>query len=210
MPDKRYLKPLPRLRILCAALLLTIGFAMSAPTPSSAAPGSQTAIFAGGCFWCMHASFEQLPGVVKVVSGYTGGDVTNPTYEQVSTGETGHVEAIEVQFDPQKVSYDALLEKFWENVDPTDPTGQFCDKGSQYLAGIFYTNTDQKERAEKSIAAVETKLKMKISTFLRPAKTFYAAEEYHQSYYNKNKLRYEMYKTGCGRAKTLKRVWDQP
>jgi methionine-S-sulfoxide reductase len=168
---------------------------------------TETAIFAGGCFWCLHAVYEPLDGVAKVVSGYTGGHVANPTYEQVSGGATGHVEAIEVIYDPARVAYPELLELFWENVDPTDPTGQFCDKGSEYLAGIFYHIEQQRIEAEQSIKDAEEKLGMKVSTFLRPAEPFYAAEEYHQSYYKKNELRYHLYKLGCGRDKTLAKVW---
>ena len=168
---------------------------------------NETAIFAGGCFWCMHAAFEGLDGVSKVVSGYTGGHVENPTYEQVSQGNTGHIEAIEVTYDPAVVPYTKLLEYFWDNVDPTDPQGQFCDKGSQYLAGIFFVSDAQKEQAAESVTAAEARLKQKVSTFVRPAEKFYAAEEYHQSYYKKNELRYQLYKMGCGRDKTLKKIW---
>lgn len=166
-----------------------------------------TAIFAGGCFWCMHAAFEQLPGVTKVESGYTGGHVTNPTYEQVSEGDTGHVEAIRVIYDPAKIKYEKLLEWFWDNVDPNDPQGQFCDKGSQYVAGIFYSDDIQKKAAHESIARVEATLHAKVATFLRPAEEFYVAEDYHQSYYKKNELRYKLYKAGCGRDKALEKIW---
>jgi methionine-S-sulfoxide reductase len=168
---------------------------------------TEAAIFAGGCFWCMHAAFEGLAGITSVLSGYTGGDLANPTYEQVSGGETGHIEAIQVQFDPTRVNYTKLLEYFWDNVDPTDPNGQFCDKGSQYLAGIFYADDTQKAAATESVTAVEKKLGRPVATFLRPAKPFYVAEDYHQSYHKKNPIRYNMYKSGCGRAKTLERVW---
>lgn len=176
----------------------------------SFAASPERAIFAGGCFWCMHAAFEQLPGVSQVTSGYTGGTVANPTYEQVSTGETGHVEAIEVTYDPDKVAYTKLLEWFWDNVDPTDANGQFCDKGSQYAAGIFYTTPDQQHLAETSLKRVAAKFKQPVVTFIRPALPFYAAEAYHQSYYQKNKLRYQLYKSGCGRTDTLKKVWQKP
>jgi len=150
-----------------------------------------------------------MEGVSKVLSGYTGGHVPNPSYELVSTGTTGHVEAIEIVFDPAVVSYEKLLELFWENIDPTDPNGQFCDKGSVYLAGIFYTSDAQKTAAEQSITNAEEKLGMKVATFLRPAEPFYEAEEYHQSYYKKNELRYQLYKMGCGRDKTLAKVWSR-
>ena len=195
--------------LLAAVLVLSKGLAMNASAADTSPATSETAIFAGGCFWCMHAAFEGLDGVTKVVSGYTGGHVKNPTYEQVSTGNTGHIEVIEVTFNPQAVPYTKLLEYFWDNVDPTDPEGQFCDKGSQYLAGIFYLNDAQKELAEISVADAEKRLKQKVSTFIRPAEPFYAAEDYHQSYHKKNELRYQLYKMGCGRDKTLKRVWSE-
>jgi len=189
------------------ALVLGILF-MSGISNASAAT-AERAVFAGGCFWCMHAAFEQLEGVSKVDSGYTGGTMPNPTYEQVSTGRTGHIEAIQVMYDPEKVPYEKLLERFWDNVDPTDPQGQFCDKGSQYLAGIYYVTPQQKEAAENSIAEIEKKLGRKIETFLRPAVEFYPAEEYHQSYYKKNELRYKLYEAGCGRKRTLEKIWKK-
>lgn len=187
-------------------LLFTGSFAMNA---NAADTKSETAIFAGGCFWCMHAAFEGLDGVSKVTSGYIGGHVPNPTYEQVSTGNTGHIEAIEVVYDSSAVAYTKLLEYFWDNVDPTDPKGQFCDKGSQYLAGIFYVTDTQKEQAAESVAATEAKLGKTVSTFIRPAEKFYAAEDYHQSYYKKNELRYQLYKMGCGRDKALRNIWQK-
>ncbi|MFW0778214.1 MAG: peptide-methionine (S)-S-oxide reductase MsrA [Rickettsiales bacterium] len=168
---------------------------------------SNTATFAGGCFWCMHGEFAAIDGVSKVVSGYTGGHTENPTYEQVSQGNTGHFEAIEVTFDPAKVSYEKLLGIFWENIDPLDEYGQFCDKGSQYLAGIFTHNDEQKKLAEASKAEVAKKFSKPIATIIKPASVFYAAEDYHQDYYIKSKLRYKMYKAACGRDERLKEVW---
>lgn len=170
---------------------------------------AETAIFAGGCFWCMHAEFEGLKGVTEVQSGYSGGHVKNPTYEQVSTGETGHIEVIKVTFDPEVLPYKELLKVYWSNVDPTDPDGQFCDKGSQYAAGIFYNSPAQKEAAEDSVKDVEKKLGTKVSTFLREAQPFYIAEDYHQSFYEKNELRYKLYKAGCGRDAKLKKIWKK-
>jgi peptide-methionine (S)-S-oxide reductase len=193
-----------RIYLFVCLILLSTGIqAAFAQSPSK----NETAVFAGGCFWCMHAAFEQLPGVTKVTSGYTGGQIENPTYEQVSSGTTGHVEAIQVTYDPNKVAYKKLLEWFWDNVDPTDAEGQFCDKGTQYLAGIFYTTPAQKKEAQISIDAVEKKLKIKSEIFLRGAEIFYPAEEYHQRYYKKNSLRYQLYKSGCGRDKVLKKIW---
>jgi len=176
-----------------------------------AEPQMKTATFAGGCFWCMEAEFEGIPGVSKVVSGYTGGTVKNPTYEQVSSGDTGHVESIEVTYDPAKVTFQHLVNIFWENVDPTDQYGQFCDKGSQYRAGIFYHDDEQGKIAEASREKVKAMFTQPIATVIRPATEFYPAEDYHQAYYIKNKERYKMYRTGCGRDDRLGDLWhDKP
>ena len=169
---------------------------------------TKMATFAGGCFWCMHGEFASIPGVVNVVSGYTGGTTKNPTYEQVSAGDTGHVEAIEVTYDPAKVSYDSLLHVFWKNIDPLDEYGQFCDKGSQYRAGIFTHDAEQMTAAEKSRETVKRMFKEPVSTVIQPASTFYPAEDYHQEYYIKNKDRYKRYRNGCGRDDRLKTVWQ--
>jgi peptide-methionine (S)-S-oxide reductase len=154
----------------------------------------------------MHAEFEGKKGVERVLSGYIGGHVKDPTYEQVSMGDTGHVEAIEVKFDPAQVTYSDLLDIFWSNVDPTDADGQFCDKGSQYHAGIFYLDEAQKIAAEKSSIAIENKLGQKIVTFIKKADIFYPAEEYHQSYHKKSPIRYQLYKVGCGRQDRLEQL----
>lgn len=167
----------------------------------------QIAIFAGGCFWCMEPEFKKLDGVAKVTSGYTGGHTQNPTYEQVSSGNTGHVEAIEVVYEPSKISYQALLDIFWQNIDPLDPYGQFCDKGSQYLAGIFYHDGEQKKLAESSKERVKAQFKQEISTVIAPAAIFYPAEDYHQEFYIKSRERYKQYRTGCGRDAKLERLW---
>lgn len=168
---------------------------------------TQTATFAGGCFWCMHGEFAGVPGVMKVVSGYTGGTTKNPTYEQVSTGQTGHLEAIEVTYDPQKVSYQKLLDIFWRNVDPLDEYGQFCDKGSQYRAGIFTHGEEQKKLAEASKQKIGTMFSKPVATLIRPAGEFYPAEDYHQDYYIKSKERYKRYRLGCGRDDRLEELW---
>ena len=167
------------------------------------------AIFAAGCFWCTEAAFQDVPGVISAVSGYTGGTLKNPSYEQVSSGRTGHAEAVEVTFDPAKVSYDKLLDIFWVNHDPTVKDRQFCDAGSQYRPGIFYTSDEQKKAAEASKAKYE-----KLKTFKQPLVTeitkagpFYPAEEYHQDYYKKNSLQYKFYVTGCGRYARLDSLW---
>jgi len=169
----------------------------------------ETAVFAGGCFWCVEAEFDQKDGVIDVSSGYMGGSVENATYFQVSSGETGHIEVVQVKYNPNVISYEELLKIFWRNVDPTDPAGQFCDKGSQYAAGIFYFNAAQKKAAEKSIEDIEKKKSVKVVTFLREAMPFYPAEEYHQEYYKKNELAYRLYKNGCGRQDRLDAFWGE-
>ena len=170
---------------------------------------SATATFAGGCFWCMHGEFAAIPGVSRVVSGYTGGTVKNPTYEEVSRGGTGHVEAIEVTYDPAKVSYRQLLDVFWRNIDPLDEYGQFCDKGSQYRAGIFYHDEEQKELAEASREKVQGMFSKPVATIVKQAVEFYPAEDYHQDFYIKNKTRYKMYRMGCGRDERLEELWKK-
>jgi peptide methionine sulfoxide reductase msrA/msrB len=169
----------------------------------------QTATFAGGCFWCTQADFEKVPGVVQVTAGYTGGDKENPTYEEVSAGGTGHVEAVQVAFDPEKVSYKQLLDYFWRHVDPTDPNGQFVDRGSQYRSVIFYHDEEQKRLAEESKKELETsgRFAKPIVTEILPFTKFYPAEEYHQGYYKKNPVRYEFYRWHSGRDQFLKKVW---
>ena len=169
--------------------------------------GLQTAIFAGGCFWCMVHPFEVIDGVISTISGYTGGSVANPTYEQVSAGGTGHRESVEVLFDPKKVSYETLLDVYWRNIDPFDDKGQFRDKGNQYRSAIFVANDEQKLTAEASKRKFEELFDRPIATDIRYAGTFYRAEEYHQDYYKKNPLRYRFYRFSCGRDARLKQVW---
>jgi peptide methionine sulfoxide reductase msrA/msrB len=171
----------------------------------------ETATLAGGCFWCMEADFEKLPGVVKVISGYTGGHKENPTYEEVSSGETGHVEAVQVYFDPSKVSYQEVLDYFWRHIDPTDPGGQFVDRGSQYRSIIFYHNEEQKRLAEKSKEelAQSGRFDKPIVTEIIKFTKFYEAEEYHQDFYKKNPLRYQYYRFWSGRDTFLKKVWGK-
>lgn len=170
---------------------------------------TQKAIFAGGCFWCQQAEFEGTDGVVSVTSGYTGGTVKNPTYEQVSGGHTGHAEAIEVVYDPAKVSYAKLLDIYWGNVDPTDAGGQFYDRGTQYRTAIFYVNDEQRKLAEASKVKIQAKLKQPISTEITAASEFYPAEDYHQGYYKKNPSRYNAYEKGSGREEKLKAIWGK-
>jgi peptide methionine sulfoxide reductase msrA/msrB len=169
------------------------------------------ATFAGGCFWCTEADFEKVPGVVKVISGYAGGQKENPTYSQVSAGTTGHVEAVQVTYDPAKVTYQELLDYFWKHIDPTDPGGQFVDRGAQYRSVIFYQNEEQRRSAEKSREALERsgKFEKPIATEIIKFTNFYEAEDYHQDYYKKNPLRYAFYRSGSGRDSFLKKTWGK-
>jgi peptide-methionine (S)-S-oxide reductase len=195
--------------------LVAAAFAAAAPLAQaqSAAPAAAVAkaTFAGGCFWCVEADFDKIEGVLLTTSGYIGGRVAGPTYEQVSAGGTGHAEAVEVVFDPRKVSYAQLVEYFWRTVDPTVKDRQFCDVGSQYRTGIFVHDEAQRRVAEASRAALErTKpFKAPIVTEIAPATTFYPAEEYHQDYYRKNPIRYKFYRTNCGRDARLKQLWGE-
>lgn len=196
-----------RLSKLFPALLLAAAtLPLSAPVSAAA---TSEAIFAGGCFWCMEGPFDELPGVKSTTSGYIGGHLENPTYKQVSAGNSGHAEALRVVYDPEKVSYDKLLEVFWVNVDPTDAGGQFCDRGSQYRSGIFYTDEAQKAAAEASLAALQKDKPFKeaVVTEITEASKFYPAEHYHQDYYKKNPLRYKYYRYACGRDNRLEEVW---
>lgn len=177
----------------------------TAPAPSNLA----TAIFAGGCFWCMEKPFDEIPGVVATTSGYTGGTLANPTYEQVGRGGTGHFEAVKVTYDPTRVSYQKLLDTYWLQVDPFDAFGQFCDKGETYLPAIFYATEDEKKAAETAREVLYARFKQPIMVQILPAKTFYDAEGYHQDYYQKNPLRYAYYRNGCGRDARLRAVWGQ-
>ncbi|MDP2211074.1 MAG: peptide-methionine (S)-S-oxide reductase MsrA [Candidatus Aquicultor sp.] len=172
----------------------------------------EKATFAGGCFWCMEAAFKLQQGVVSAVSGYSGGHTENPTYDAVSTGTTGHYEAVQVTYDPSKISYERLLEVFWHNIDPTDAYGQFADKGTQYKTAIFYHDETQKQMAEQSKRSLgdSGKFDKPIATAILPAGAFYAAEEYHQDYYVKNAVHYQLYKKGSGREKRLEEMWSKP
>ncbi|ARO88096.1 peptide-methionine (S)-S-oxide reductase [Nitrosospira lacus] len=167
------------------------------------------ATFAGGCFWCTEADFDKVPGVISTTSGYIGGKTINPTYKQVSRGKTGHIEAVQVRFDPAKTSFSKLLTAFWPTIDPLTPNRQFCDDGSQYRSAIFYHDADQQRQAEASRAALAAsgRFKQPIVTEVLPATTFYPAEEYHQDYYIKNPIRYSYYRSNCGRDARLAEVW---
>jgi peptide-methionine (S)-S-oxide reductase len=178
---------------------------------TTAAQQQATAIFAGGCFWCMEEAYEKVPGVLSVVSGYTGGHVKNPSYEAVSSGGTGHAEAVRVTYDPARVSYEDLLRTFWTNIDPTTPNRQFCDVGEQYRAAIFVADDTQRRLAEGSKLEVDrTKTFTEpVVTEIRPAAEFYPAEDYHQDYYKKNPVRYKFYKYNCGRSDRLADLWGK-
>ena len=177
---------------------------------STSAGPTVTAIFAGGCFWCVEADFDKVPGVIATESGYAGGKLQNPTYEQVSAGGTGHAEAVRVTFDPAKVTYEKLLDIFWHHVDPTVKDRQFCDIGNQYRTAIFYHDEAQRNAAQASKAVLEKSGHLAhIYTEIAPAGTFYPAEEYHQDYYKKNPIRYKFYRTSCGRDARIDEVWGK-
>jgi peptide-methionine (S)-S-oxide reductase len=177
----------------------------------AAAQGTAKATFAGGCFWCMEPPYDKLAGVISTTSGYMGGAKRHPTYEEVSTGTTGHTEVVQVVYDPAKVSYEKLLEVFWRNIDPTVRDRQFCDVGSQYRTAIFFHDDEQKRLAEASKAALEKSkpFKAPIVTPVQAAGDFWPAEDYHQDYYKKNPVRYKYYRTGCGRDARLKELWGK-
>ena len=168
----------------------------------------KTAYFAGGCFWCMEESFEKIEGVLEVVSGYSGGTTENPTYNEVTNGNTGHFEVIEIKYDTEVINYNKLLDIFWINIDPFDAIGQFCDKGYSYRSVAFYSLDSEKDLIQKSIEELEKKFNKKIVTYVRKFNKFYKAEDYHQNYYKENFINYLMYKNGCGRVKILKKIWD--
>ena len=167
------------------------------------------ATFAGGCFWCMEPPYDELDGVISTISGYTGGQKANPTYEEVSAGITGHAEAVQILYDPSKVTYEELLEVFWRNIDPTTPDRQFCDRGTQYRSAIYYHDEAQKQAIEASVARLRSTKPFSdpIVTQVAPAATFWPAEEYHQDYYTKNPVRYKLYRFGCGRDQRLRELW---
>jgi peptide-methionine (S)-S-oxide reductase len=194
------------LKFLLAVLLLALPFQLHAAQPAAK---TEKATFAGGCFWCMEAPFDKLPGVISVTPGYSGGQVKNPTYGQVSAGGTGHAESVQIVFDPARISYNSLLDIYWRNIDPTVTDRQFCDVGSQYRSAIFYHGEEQRHAALQSKAALEKNKPFKgpVVTEVTAAGEFYPAEEYHQHYYKKNPLRYSYYRNSCGRDRRLKELW---
>ena len=168
----------------------------------------KTAYFAGGCFWCMEESFDKVDGVLEVISGYSGGTTKNPTYKEVTYGNTGHFEVVKIIYDVEKVSYKTLLDTFWVNIDPFDEKGQFCDKGYSYRSVAFYIMDTEKDLINNSILEIEKKFNKKIVTYVRKFEKFYKAEEYHQDYYVENFINYLKYKKGCRRVKTLEKIWN--
>jgi methionine-S-sulfoxide reductase len=186
---------------------LSIIFLLLSSTSFANSPNFERAYFAGGCFWCMEESFENILGVSKVISGYSGGTTENPTYKEVTYGNTGHFEVIEVIYIPEVVSYEKLLEEFWVNIDPFDAAGQFCDKGYSYRSVAFYQNEKQKDLIENSIKEIEQKFKKKVVTYVREFEKFYKAEAFHQDYYQINFVNYLRYKKACRREVTLNNIW---
>jgi peptide-methionine (S)-S-oxide reductase len=189
---------------------IVAGAAAQSPAPNTAAPTTAIATFAGGCFWCTEADFDKVKGVISTTSGYTGGLVVNPTYQQVGSGRTGHTEAVEIVYDPAVVSYGRLLDVFWHNHDPLAKDRQFCDRGTQYRPAIFYHNAEQHALAEASKKKYQARFKQPIQTEITAASAFYKAEDYHQDYHNKNSVRYKFYRYNCGRDARLEELWGKP
>ena len=198
--------------VLTMAVLLIGVWNVQSTSLAAAGATSGKAYFAGGCFWCMEEVFEKVEGVLSATSGYMGGTVSNPTYEEVSAGRTGHAESVEVVYDPAKVSYPKLLDAFWRNVDPITPNAQFCDHGNQYRSAIFFQTEDEKRASDSSKQVIEQSRRFKepIVTQIVVAPQFYPAEEYHQDFYKKNPIRYKLYKYNCGRAQRLEELWGKP
>ena len=191
------------------ATLAAIGMTVSVSNAIAqvAPPKTEIATFAGGCFWCIESDFDRVPGVLATVSGYTGGKTDNPTYREVSRGDTGHHEALQITYDPLKISYAQLLTVFWHSVDPVDSGGQFCDRGEPYQTAVFVHNDEQRKLAEASRAQAMKDLGQKIFTPVETAAKFYSAEEYHQDYHNKKPLRYKYYRWNCGRNQKVEELW---
>lgn len=186
----------------------SLSLPLAADTNIDAGTSAQ-AIFAGGCFWCMEPPYDRQPGVSATLSGYIGGELDNPTYEEITDGDTGHAEAVKIEYDPEQISYEQLLTIFWRNIDPFAEGRQFCDVGNQYRSAIFYDNDEQRELAEASKAEMEDRFGRDIATEIVSADTFWPAEEYHQNYYEKNPVRYKFYRFSCGRDGRLEEVWGE-
>ena len=202
------------LRRLIGALAIAALTASAAVAQTAGTAGQSVATFGSGCFWCTESDFDKLPGVIATTSGYMGGKSEKPTYEQVSSGRTGHVEVVQVTYDPAKVTYEKLLEKFWHTVDPFDANGQFCDKGSQYRPVIFTHTPEQQKAAEASrdgaARTLAERFKLPVAVKIEPAAAFTPAEEYHQDFYKKNAAHYSRYRLGCGRDARLEQIWGKP
>lgn len=189
------------------AFLLLVSCRGESRTPAVRPPGLATAVFAGGCFWCMEPAFETVKGVVSATSGYTGGRTVNPTYEAVSYDNTGHYEAVQILYDPRQVTYAQLLEVFWHNIDPANGNGQFCDEGPQYRSAIFYADESERRLAEQTRQRIAAGRHLVVATGILPASRFYPAEEYHQDFYRKHPVRYKFYRFNCGRDHRLEQLW---
>lgn len=196
----RYLPQRPLTLCLATAALGIASTSLHAETPAEA-------VFAGGCFWCMEPPYDRQPGVTATISGYTGGELEDPTYDDVSSGDTDHIEVVKVEYDADRISYEQLLEIYWRNIDPFAVGRQFCDQGDQYRSAVFYQDEEQRELAEASKAEMEDRFDEEIATDILPADTFWKAEEYHQDYYDKNPVRYKFYRFSCGRDDRLEEIW---
>lgn len=198
------------MRLLMSIAAAAFATAVDAAPAATTKPATktETAVFAGGCFWCVESDFDKLPGVVSTTSGYTGGHLKNPTYRDVTSETSGHREAVEVAYDPARVSYARLVEYFFRHIDPTDAGGQFCDRGESYTTAIFVANAAERATAEAAKASAEAALKKIVFTRILDRATFYAAEDYHQDYYKKNPTRYEYYRAACGRDRRVKQLWS--
>ncbi len=204
------INPLSHILVLLVVILLSSCSVDAAPDNEKSA-GAKTAVFAGGCFWCVEADFDKVEGVLNAVSGYSGGSAETANYKQVSYEETGHYEVVQVTYDPTQVSYRELVDYFWKTIDPTDPHGQFCDKGSSYRTAIFYASEEERKDVEDSLQALQKSkpFKAEIVTEILAAQPFYDAEPRHQNYYQRNPLRYKYYRNGCGRDKRLTELWGE-
>ncbi len=189
--------------------VLSLAVPSAGGSQSNGPQKTASAVFAAGCFWCVEQAFDEVDGVLETTSGYTGGTKAKPTYEEVSSGGTGHTEALKVTYDPSKVTYDRLLQQFWHNVDAMDGGGQFCDRGNQYRPAIFYGSPEEQQAAEASKTQVAAELGKSVAVQIVPAGPFYAAEQYHQDYYKKDPVRYKFYKWNCGRAQRLEQLWGK-
>ncbi|MGZ8997414.1 MAG: peptide-methionine (S)-S-oxide reductase MsrA [Allosphingosinicella sp.] len=194
---------------LIAGIALVTGRSTETQAQTPRASRVATAVFAGGCFWCTESDFDHMPGVVSTLSGYTGGRLANPTYEQVSAGNSGHIESVRVSYDPGRISYASLVDRFFRTIDPLDSGGAFCDRGYQYRSAIFVATPEEQRIAEAAKARVQRELGANVATLILPRRTFYRAEEYHQDYYTKNPTRYRFYRWNCGRDARLREVWER-